>query len=156
MLVALYDDSFASELNGADRPNPVSHLDGILFIHVKEMRHDRLHNRLATVIRHPDRRRPGLGGISRRHGYHGEQHSAGPNQVPRGCRVRRRFGQDRGKTTVEVEAEFFDRVRPTSLIKRFATVEEVASLVTYIASPLASATTGAALRVDGGVVKSAF
>jgi NAD(P)-dependent dehydrogenase (short-subunit alcohol dehydrogenase family) len=43
-----------------------------------------------------------------------------------------------------------------SLIKRFAAPEEVASLVAYIVSPLASATTGAALRVDGGVVKSAF
>ena len=51
---------------------------------------------------------------------------------------------------------FSKRSGPTSLIKRFATPEEVASLVTYIASPLASATTGAALRVDGGVVKSAF
>jgi NAD(P)-dependent dehydrogenase (short-subunit alcohol dehydrogenase family) len=61
-----------------------------------------------------------------------------------------------GKTTAQVEAEFFEKVRPTSLIKRFATVEEVASFITYIASPLASATTGAALRVDGGVVKSAF
>jgi NAD(P)-dependent dehydrogenase (short-subunit alcohol dehydrogenase family) len=62
----------------------------------------------------------------------------------------------RGKTPEEVEAEFSEKVRPTSLIKRFATVEEIASLVTYIASPLASATTGAALRVDGGVVKSEF
>ena len=61
-----------------------------------------------------------------------------------------------GKTFSEFEQEFFAKVRPTSLIKRFATPEEVASLVTYIASPLASATTGAALRVDGGVVKSAF
>jgi NAD(P)-dependent dehydrogenase (short-subunit alcohol dehydrogenase family) len=61
-----------------------------------------------------------------------------------------------GKTPKEVEAEFFEKVRPTSLIKRFAAPEEVASLVAYIASPLASATTGAALRVDGGVVKSAF
>ena len=51
---------------------------------------------------------------------------------------------------------FFEKVRPTSLIKRFATTQEVASMVAYIASPLASATTGAALRVDGGVVKSAF
>ncbi|MDY0746358.1 SDR family oxidoreductase [Paucibacter sp. R3-3] len=58
------------------------------------------------------------------------------------------------KSFEQVEAEFFDKVRPTSLIKRFATPDEVASMVAYIASPLASATTGAALRVDGGVVKS--
>ncbi len=61
-----------------------------------------------------------------------------------------------GKTFEQVEAEFFDKVRPTSLIRRFGTPQEVASLVAYVASPLASATTGAALRVDGGVVKSAF
>ena len=61
-----------------------------------------------------------------------------------------------GKSPEDFEHEFFEKVRPTSLIKRFATTEEVASLVTYVASPLASATTGAALRVDGGVVKSAF
>ncbi|MBU1376221.1 MAG: SDR family oxidoreductase [Alphaproteobacteria bacterium] len=61
-----------------------------------------------------------------------------------------------GKTFAQFEAEFFEKVRPTSLIKRFASPEEVASLVAYISSPLASATTGAALRVDGGVVKSAF
>ncbi|MDR3509018.1 MAG: SDR family oxidoreductase [Caulobacteraceae bacterium] len=61
-----------------------------------------------------------------------------------------------GKTFEAFETEFFEKVRPTSLIKRFATPEEVASLVAYVASPLASATTGAALRVDGGVVKSAF
>lgn len=61
-----------------------------------------------------------------------------------------------GKTFAEFEKEFFEKFRSTSLIERFATPEEVASLVAYIASPLASATTGAALRVDGGVVKSAF
>lgn len=61
-----------------------------------------------------------------------------------------------GKSFGEFEKEFFEKVRPTSLIKRFALPEEVASLVAYISSPLASATTGAALRVDGGVVKSAF
>lgn len=61
-----------------------------------------------------------------------------------------------GKSFSEFEKDFFAKVRPTSLIKRFALPEEVASLVAYIASPLASATTGAALRVDGGVVKSAF
>jgi NAD(P)-dependent dehydrogenase (short-subunit alcohol dehydrogenase family) len=61
-----------------------------------------------------------------------------------------------GKTFGEFETEFFQKVRPTSLIKRFARPEEVASLVAYVASPLSSATTGAALRVDGGVVKSAM
>ena len=61
-----------------------------------------------------------------------------------------------GKTFEQVESEFFEHVRPTSLIKRFGTPQEVASLVAYVVSPLASATTGAALRVDGGVVKSAF
>jgi len=60
------------------------------------------------------------------------------------------------KSTEQIESEFFDHVRPTSLIRRFGTPQEVASLVAYVASPLASATTGAALRVDGGVVKSAF
>lgn len=54
------------------------------------------------------------------------------------------------------ETEFFQSVRPSSLIKRFATPEEVASMVAYVASPLASATTGAALRVDGGTIRSAF
>lgn len=61
-----------------------------------------------------------------------------------------------GKSFKEFEEEFFKTVRPSSLIKRFASPEEVASLVAYVASPLASATTGAALRVDGGVVRSAF
>jgi NAD(P)-dependent dehydrogenase (short-subunit alcohol dehydrogenase family) len=59
-----------------------------------------------------------------------------------------------GKTFAEMEKEFFETMRPTSLIKRFASPEEVASLVAYVASPLASATTGTALRVDGGVIRS--
>lgn len=66
------------------------------------------------------------------------------------------LAKEDGKSFAEFEKEFFNKVRPTSLIKRFATPEEVAALVVYLASPLASATTGAAMRVDGGVVKSAF
>jgi NAD(P)-dependent dehydrogenase (short-subunit alcohol dehydrogenase family) len=54
----------------------------------------------------------------------------------------------------EATKKFFAEARPTSLIQRFAKPEEVASLVTYLCSPLAAATTGAALRVDGGVVRS--
>lgn len=60
------------------------------------------------------------------------------------------------KTLAEVEKEFFQVHRPTSLLKRYAAPEEVASLVAYVCSPLSSATNGAALRVDGGVVKACF
>ena len=61
-----------------------------------------------------------------------------------------------GKSFDDYEKEFFEKARPTSLIKRFETPEEIASMVAYIASPLSSGTTGAALRVDGGCTKSAF
>lgn len=61
-----------------------------------------------------------------------------------------------GTSFAAVEKAFFDHMRPTSLIKRFAATDEIASLVAYVVSPLAAAITGAALRVDGGVVKSAF
>jgi NAD(P)-dependent dehydrogenase (short-subunit alcohol dehydrogenase family) len=54
----------------------------------------------------------------------------------------------------EVEREFFRGVRPSSLLKRFARVDEVAALVAFVCSPLSSATNGAALRVDGGVVRT--
>jgi NAD(P)-dependent dehydrogenase (short-subunit alcohol dehydrogenase family) len=61
-----------------------------------------------------------------------------------------------GKSFEAYEKEFFEKVRPTSLIKRFETPEEIASMVAYVASPLSSGTTGAALRVEGGCLKSAF
>ncbi len=66
------------------------------------------------------------------------------------------LAREQHKPAAQVEKEFFAQVRPTSLIKRFSSIQEVASMVAYVASPLASSTTGAALRVDGGTVKSAF
>jgi NAD(P)-dependent dehydrogenase (short-subunit alcohol dehydrogenase family) len=61
-----------------------------------------------------------------------------------------------GQPFADFEKEFFQTVRPSSLLRRFALPEEVAGLVTYVCSPLSSATNGAALRVDGGVVRACF
>ena len=61
-----------------------------------------------------------------------------------------------GRSFAEFERTFFATARPSSLLKRFATPEEVANLVVYVCSPLSSATNGAALRVDGGVVRACF
>lgn len=58
--------------------------------------------------------------------------------------------QKEGKTKAEVEEAFFTEVRTSSLLQRFAKVEEVANTITYLASPLSSATNGASIKVDGG------
>jgi NAD(P)-dependent dehydrogenase (short-subunit alcohol dehydrogenase family) len=68
-------------------------------------------------------------------------------------RVARRAA-DEGRTPDEVKADFFKTRRPTSLLKRYATPEEVANMIAYVCSPAASATNGAALRVEGGIVRS--
>ena len=59
-----------------------------------------------------------------------------------------------GQTSEQVQQGFIAANRPGSLIGRFASTEEVANMVVYLCSPQASATTGAALRVDGGVLRS--
>jgi NAD(P)-dependent dehydrogenase (short-subunit alcohol dehydrogenase family) len=64
------------------------------------------------------------------------------------------LAKQQNKSNAEVEREFFEHARPSSLLKRFATVDEVASMVVYLAGELSSATSGAALRVDGGVVRA--
>lgn len=61
---------------------------------------------------------------------------------------------ERGTNQAAVEQDFIATHRPSSLIKRLATVDEIANLAVYLASAQASATTGAALRVDGGIVRS--
>jgi NAD(P)-dependent dehydrogenase (short-subunit alcohol dehydrogenase family) len=62
--------------------------------------------------------------------------------------------REQGKTLEQVQKDFIDTMRPSSLIGRFATTEEVANMVVYVCSMQAAATTGAALRVDGGIVRS--
>ena len=61
---------------------------------------------------------------------------------------------EQGITPAQAEQDFLREQRPTTLINRFATTEEVANMVVYACSEQASATTGAALRVDGGVLRS--
>lgn len=65
-----------------------------------------------------------------------------------------KIAAEKGISQQEVERDFIATHRPSSLIKRLATVEEVANICVYLASEQASATTGAALRVDGGVTRS--
>jgi NAD(P)-dependent dehydrogenase (short-subunit alcohol dehydrogenase family) len=64
------------------------------------------------------------------------------------------MAKQQNKSKKEMENDFFERARPSSLLKRFATVDEVAAMATYLAGQLSSATNGAALRVDGGVVRA--
>lgn len=64
------------------------------------------------------------------------------------------LSQEQHRSPEQVEKEFFIKTRPSSLIQRFASTSEVADLVAFVASPLASAINGAALRVDGGIVRS--
>jgi NAD(P)-dependent dehydrogenase (short-subunit alcohol dehydrogenase family) len=59
-----------------------------------------------------------------------------------------------GGDSAAFEQEFFKSIRPTSLLKRFETTDEVAHMIVYLSSPLASATSGAAVRADGGVVRA--
>jgi len=64
------------------------------------------------------------------------------------------LAESKGKTADEMEDEFFKTIRPTSIIQRFTTVDEIAQMITFLASPLSSATNGASIRVDGGLLKT--
>ena len=78
----------------------------------------------------------------------------GPTRSEGVERFLQELAKSRAMDTAAVEEEFFRSARPTSLLKRFSTPQEVAAMVVYLCSPLASATNGAAVRVDGGVVRS--
>ncbi|RXK13406.1 oxidoreductase [Halarcobacter mediterraneus] len=80
----------------------------------------------------------------------------GPSKSEGVAQFMENLGKQNNQTFEEVEKDFFKNVRPTSLLQRFAQVEEDANMIVYIASALSSATNGAILRADGGVVQSAF
>ena len=63
------------------------------------------------------------------------------------------IAKSKNVSVADIEQDFFRTVRPTSLLKRFATTDEVSAMVTYLASPLSAATNGAALRAEGGVLQ---
>jgi len=65
-----------------------------------------------------------------------------------------KMAKEQGVSQAQMEKDFIAQHRPTSVIRRLASVEEIANMVVYICSPQASATTGAPLRVDGGVLRS--
>jgi NAD(P)-dependent dehydrogenase (short-subunit alcohol dehydrogenase family) len=65
-----------------------------------------------------------------------------------------KLSSERGVGRGAFEKEFFEKARPSSILQRFATPEEIASVVTFVCSPLASAINGASVRADGGVVRS--
>ena len=76
----------------------------------------------------------------------------GPTRTENTDRLRAERAKAAGKTVAEIETEFFQVYRPTSLVRRFTSAEEVANLSVYLCGVGASATSGAAMRADGGVV----
>ncbi len=78
----------------------------------------------------------------------------GPTWVETNAERVARRAAEQGRTLEEAKEDIFETRRPTSLLRRYATPEEVANLICYACSPASSATNGAALRVDGGIVKT--
>ncbi len=78
----------------------------------------------------------------------------GPTRTEGAIQMMADLAAERGVPVEQMEALFLKENRPSTLLHRFATPEEVANLSVYAASPQASATTGAALRVEGGIVES--
>ena len=76
----------------------------------------------------------------------------GPTHTENSDQMRRQRADAAGISMEEVEKQFFEKFRPSSILKRFADADEVAPLAVYLCSPLSALTTGAALRVEGGIV----
>src|ERR1700682_4430912 len=81
---------------------------------------------------------------------------AGPTASEGASKFVEDMAKQQGVSTAEIERQFFISARPTSLLKRFETTEEIASVVAFVASTQAVAINGAAVRAEGGVVRSIF
>jgi len=80
----------------------------------------------------------------------------GPTKSKGASEFLEKLSKEQDMSIEEAEKDFIKNMRPSSLIQRFASVEEVANTIVYYCSPLASATNGASIRVEGGLVKSIF
>lgn len=78
-------------------------------------------------------------------------HTSSTNEIKRSFIFIADLSKANNKSIEEVEKDFFKNMRPTSLLQRFASIEEIADTVVYYSSPLASATNGAAIRVEDGL-----
>lgn len=76
----------------------------------------------------------------------------GPTHTENSDEMRRKRAEASNTSMEEIEQQFFEKFRPSSILKRFADADEVAPLAVYLCSPLSALTTGAALRVEGGIV----
>jgi NAD(P)-dependent dehydrogenase (short-subunit alcohol dehydrogenase family) len=81
---------------------------------------------------------------------------AGPTASEGAGQFVEKFAKQQGISTAEFEKQFFEKVRPTSLLKRFETIEEIGAVVAFVASKQALTINGAAVRAEGGVVRSIF
>jgi len=81
---------------------------------------------------------------------------AGPTASEGASEFVESMAKQQGVTKAEIEKQFFASARPTSLLKRFETPEEVAAVVAFIAGTPAISINGAAVRAEGGVVRSIF
>jgi NAD(P)-dependent dehydrogenase (short-subunit alcohol dehydrogenase family) len=81
---------------------------------------------------------------------------AGPTKSEGVAQFVAQLADSQGKAPEAIEAEFFRSARPTSLIRRFLSPDEIAATVAYLASPRSSGVNGAAVRTEGGVLKTAF
>lgn len=78
----------------------------------------------------------------------------GPTRTEGALEFFGKLARESGRTLEQAERDFFAQARPTSILKRFVEPAEVAATVAFVCSPRAAATNGAALRADGGVVRS--